>query len=237
MESKFYQVNRDDIYVGKVIKLSMQAEPYRRWEIKSDICKTGLIANAYKPLRSILFTPTYSGYANDLLYDSPLYPALNIADTSDCLKPYKNTVVAYCCHLSQLLEYLGFNEKLTFKDIEEIRKTIFAAHWAQDNCQMFGFTEKVPLETDYLSLKSFRKAQAQYEKERSWGMRCFVPSENPNTELSREYFHCLNAFGDSNFKEVLFDLILGLNSKTDAFRPSKSEISVKALSINPIKHK
>ena len=80
--------------------------------------------------------------SNDLLYQSPNYPILNVTDDETCLNLGDNSIVIKdACNLAALLEYFGYKKDLTFEDIMKIRKTFFTGRFAKDNCQLFGWKE------------------------------------------------------------------------------------------------
>lgn len=227
MESRNYRIVRDNVYVGRVIKLKRGVEPYREWKSKSEVHPSGLIANEFKIFRSMLFVPTEDGFAQDLLYKSPEYPVLNIASRAACLNPPKNIIVSDCCRLAKLLRFLGYDEEMTFEDLVELRNSIFTGHWASGNCRLFGLKE-IWEEESYANTPNGKNRK----------VRTFMPTNEPHI-LPKDYFWALNAldsFGDTTLKEILLDRFFGINSKIDAFNPSIIEEGyIKRLSFKPIK--
>lgn len=139
-----YKVCRDNVYLGAVVKTNS----VYRYEGESDGfgIKTGqLMTGSWRHYRSMLFEPNENGLAKDLLYNSPNYPVLNITDDETCLKISSDTIVIKdACNLGQLLEYFGYNQELTFKDLVTIRKKFFTGRFAIDNCELFGYKESQP---------------------------------------------------------------------------------------------
>ena len=79
MDNRNYVVDRDQIYVGEVVR----TDRIYRYEGDTDFFNTKpgqLDTGSWRSSRSILFVPTVEKFTNDLLYKSPNYPALNITD-------------------------------------------------------------------------------------------------------------------------------------------------------------
>lgn len=206
MNNKDYKINRDDIYVGEVVEAS-------------SICKykdeEKLSVRSYKPYRSMLFVVNKDKLSDDLLYDCPNYPILNITDDAICLKLKENSVVIKdAISLSSLLKYFGYSEYLTINDIIKIKKEFFTGCFAKDNCELFGYKETMAEDVEFydfngnlLTGKDLEKMRKRYKLEQTIGYRSF---SKPNKgTLNEEYFNVL----DDNTE----------------FKPNKNEGHVKKL--------
>lgn len=90
--------------------------------------------------RSMLFALDENRHANDLLYNSPHYPILNISPNDDCLS--SDIVVGhYTFEMYELLKYFGYPEEIGYEDALQIRNTFFSCDYALDNCEIFGVIE------------------------------------------------------------------------------------------------
>lgn len=132
MKNKSYVIRRDDVCVGKVIKIETGD--------KISLNK----GYPYEEIRSILFVPTNDGLAlaNDLLYQDSKYPVMNMTDKDYCLdfvSNHEGYIVDQAYHLSQLLEIFDYPSWLTYKDIIDIRKIFFSGTFSQDHCVLFGY--------------------------------------------------------------------------------------------------
>lgn len=173
MVTRNYKVSRDDICVGLVAR----TDNIYRYEGDTDFfcTKPGqLSVGSWFSYRSMLFVPNEDKLANDLLYKSPNYPILNITDDDICLKLGEGIIIKGTCNLAPLLEYFGYNKELVFEDIMRIRKTFFTGHFAQDNCELFGWKK---------SISGF--------------------SRIPENVLPREYFVVLDDRGNNTLLEAL----------------------------------
>lgn len=141
MENRNYKVNRDNIYVGEVVR----TDSIYRYNGDTDFFRTKpvmLDTGSWFSYRSMLFVPNEELLSNDLLYQSPNYPILNVTDDNICLSlGEKSIVIKDACNLAALLEYFGYNRELTFEDILKIRNTFFTGRFAKDNCELFGWKE------------------------------------------------------------------------------------------------
>ena len=134
-------VSRDTIYVGHVVK-PLQFFKALQDGIDGDgySIRTGqLRVNKSHIVRSMLFTITEDGLANDLLYKSPLYPILNKASIKDCQA--SDLVVEHPVRISGLLSRNNFGKFLTFKDLKLVRKNIFSAGYLIKNSERFGMLQ------------------------------------------------------------------------------------------------
>lgn len=195
MKNRKYVVCRENIYVGQVIK----TDDIYQYERDG---KSELLPGAYYSLRSILFVPDKNGLADDLIYNSPKYPILNITDDQKCLSLGENSIVIQnIINLNELLEYFGYEKKLTFDDIMKIRKKFFNGYFCGNHSELFGMRENVNEDTMSVSYSSFEP--------------CI---------LDRKYFFGLDSLGDD-----WVGFIIGDCSKGNAFKPNKIEGPVRKL--------
>ena len=122
VKNRKYVVCRDNIYVGEVIKTD-EIHPH---EEKG---KKILISSAYYSLTSILFVLNDKGYAEDLIYNSPNYPVLNLTDDQICLNLESDGIVIQVgnCYF-----------KLIFDLTDHERSTIPVKVLAQQFLSAFG---------------------------------------------------------------------------------------------------
>ena len=228
MINKKYKVHRKNVYVGLVVKAD---DIYRCSELKINNYFSGLSVSGYYPCRSMLFVPDENRLANDLLYNSPAYPILNVTDDKFCLAfDNKGIVIKDACNLDKLLTSFGYNEEITFSDIKKIRKIFFTGKFAADNSELFGWKEIMPKDWTYyendIKITNPRIIRQQRNKERMarlMGHRSF--NYNADSILPREYFDVLDELGDNS----LLDIINVFEDKINAFKPSKKEKYVKKL--------
>lgn len=230
MKTKIYKVNRDNVYVGEVVK----TDTIYRWNEEYEFFRTKpgqLNTGNYFPYRSMLFVPNEENLANDLLYRSPNYPILNITEDNICLNFEKgNIVVKESYNLSELLKYYGFDQYLTFEDIILIRKTFFTGNFAKDHCHLFGWKETMAESVTFYTNgnivtdpKELEKLRTKFRKKQQAGHRMFIgTSENI---LPREYWDILDARGDNSLMDAI-----EWNQKMNAFKPHKQEGPIKKLS-------
>ena len=132
MKDKNYRVNRDDIYVGLVVRTDI----IRRYF--DGTLNTG----SYDICRSMIFVLDEKNRANDLLYNSGRYPVLNYTDEDVCMRLDANSIlVKKVLNMSSILEHFGYGEELSYKDILEIKKRFLNGKFALDNCELFGYKE------------------------------------------------------------------------------------------------
>lgn len=226
MKKRDYEIYRDEIMAGEVVKpqeLHWGRECFGEEENK-------LYTNSWRPYRSMLFVPTEDKFANDLLYQSPNYPVLNLTDPNTCLKFGDGAVVKDAFYLGPLLQFFGYDEVLGYKDILRIRKTFFTGRFAKDNCELFGYKETKPEDLTYYrngkeitDPKELKKRIAEERKSQKNGHRMF--SGVYSSPLSSDYFDRLDDLGDATLYEVLNDY----KDKLNAFAPSLHEGPVKKL--------
>ena len=188
-----YSVSIDNIYVGKVFKIYGS---YNKSDVERDINKRSY----HSFQRHILFSVNEDGLANDLLYNSPEYPIMNI--TPDDLLVNKtgiDTIIAEPYKISDLLKYLDYNDELTYQDILNIRKNIINKKFLDSNYQLFGLKKK---DQGYKVVPNGR-----------FPLDC--------------YYAILEACDSSSINMVGNFVFFGL--KEDRFKPSKEEGPVKKL--------
>lgn len=229
MENRKYKANRNNIYVGEVVR----TDRIYRYEGDSDFFLTKpnqLYAGSYFSYRSMLFVPNEERLSNDLLYRSPNYPILNVTDDETCLAlGEKSIVINDACNLAALLEYFGYNKDLTFEDIMRIRKTFFTGRFAMDNCELFGWKEDKPEDWTYYKngveitdSKELERRIAEERKSQQAGHRSFTGVSE--SILPREYWDVLDRMGDNDLRYAI-----KWQEKMDAFAPHKQEGPVKKL--------
>ena len=231
MENRNYVVDRDQIYVGEVVR----TDRIYRYEGDTDFFNTKpgqLDTGSWRSSRSILFVPTVEKFTNDLLYKSPNYPALNITDDNICLGLGTGSIVVKdSFNLSLLLQFFGYQKDLRFEDIMKIRKTFFTGRFAKDNCQLFGYRETMAEDVTFYkngeeitNPRELERSRRRFRLEQKAGHRMFSGVfESP---LPSEYWNILDDRGDNSFKDVLE----GWNEKMNAFVPDKLEGPIKKLS-------
>ncbi len=229
MENGKYTVNRDNIYVGKVVRTD---RIYRHegnavfFHSKFGQLETG----NWLSYRSMLFVPNEKKFSNDLLYQSPSYPILNITDDETCLNlGEKSVVIKEACNLALLLEYFGYDKILNFEDILRIRKNFFNGKFAMDNCELFGYKETKPEDLTYYKNgieitdpRELKGVITQERKSQQAGHRSFTGVSEGI--LPREYWDVLNEMGDNDFMHAI-----EWHEKINAFAPHKQEGPIKKL--------
>ncbi len=229
MQDKNYTVKRKDIYVGELVRTS-----YINGAYENDDEHDCLTVSEWFPIRSMLFVPDEKNWSNDLLYQSPNYPILNMTDNDTCLNlGHKALIIKDACGLEPLLEYFGYPEKLTYKDIIKIRKTFFTGKFAREHCELFGYKEMQPEDATYytgnfeevtdlvkLKLLIMKEKMAQLQGHRQFGC---LGGKYP---LPRYYFDLLDQkMGDKTLLEFLRNPI----GKVNAFVPVRNEGPVRKL--------
>lgn len=230
MKNRKYIVCRDNVFVGEVIRTGCV---FQKDAIGISSEKTGMLGVGYwRSYRSILFTLNEANLADDLIYNSPNYPVLNISDNEKCMDfDGRITLINNACNLSELLRYFGYAEELTYDDMVKIRNTFFSAKFVYDNCELFGYKESNPENWTYYKNnvkitdpKEIKKCIRYYKQQQLFGYRSF--SSVDEKVLSRGYFDVLEDRKDST--------LIGFKSynhkKLDAFAPHKHEGKIKKLS-------
>lgn len=232
MQNRNYKVNRDDIYVGEVVRTN------RIYRYDGDtnlfLTKPGqLTTSSWFSYRSMLFVPNEEKRTDDLLYQSPVqpYPILNVTDDNTCLNLGEESIVikdAY--NLAALLEYFGYGKSLTYEDIVNIRKTFFTGRFAKDNCELFGFKETMAEDvtfyindTEVTDPKQLEELREEFRARQKAGHRSF--SGIGENVLPREYWDVLDNRGDNTLSEAI-----EWHEKMNAFAPHKEEGPIRKLS-------
>lgn len=189
-------IDRDQIYVGEVISTNNMYAEVPNGENK----KTIKVSSWYS-YRSMLFVLNEKKFANDLLYQSPHYPVLNISD-DDIFLDHRGDIIVIkdACSLSALLKYFNYDQTLDFDDIVKIRNVFFTGKFAKDNCQLFGYKEIRP---DKLSNRR-------------------LYSLVNNGVLASEYFNVLDERGDRKYTNNSLQI-------RNAFKPHEDEGPIKKL--------
>lgn len=229
MENRKYKVCRDNIYVGRVIRTGCV---YQQGTTSVSNESAGkLDVERWRSYRSILFTLNEDNLAEDLLYNSPNYPVLNISDDKKCMNfDERITLIKDAFNLSAMLKYYNYNEELTYEDIVEIRKRFFSSKFVYRNCEIFGYEESDPKNWTFYKYgieitdpKKIKKCIAYYKRKQLFGCKSF--SYIDEHILPREYWGVLNDRKDSTLIEVLsYD-----HERLDAFAPHKHEGKIKKL--------
>ena len=216
MKNKRYKIDRNKIWIGQVI---MPNGIY--------VKDGSLNVESYSSLRSMLFTLNEENLANDLLYNSPNYPILNISNDSCCF----NSVIAVkdAYNLALLLEYFGYDNKLTYGDILRIKRKFFTGTFAKDNCELFGFKEILPedwvfymYEDDVIDSRIIKGLAREYKQDDDETSREFVGIKD--IILPREYFDVLDEWGNKSKHDAKL-----LNEPRNAFKPHREEVLVRKL--------
>jgi hypothetical protein len=227
MESRKYTVCRDDIYVGSVVRTD-RVYRYDGVEPFFNTQPGELDTGAYREYRTMLFVPDQNNFANDLLYNSPNYTALNVTDDAISLAINKETIILKDNYnLSELLKYFGYPEELGYEQVMEIRKRFFTGHFAMDNCELFGWKESMPQDFTYYkngeqitNPAKLRLIQLKQEISRRMGHRMFSGVEH--AELDRRLWDILDKMGDNS----IMDVLNGFDERMNAFKPHKEEVNV-----------
>ena len=230
MENRTYKVNREDIYVGEVVRTTT---PIYRYHGETTFLRTKpgqLDVGGWFSYRSMLFVPNEEKLSSDLLYQSPNYSILNVTDDATCLALNEESIVIKeACNLASLLEYFGYPETLTFDDVKNIRKTFFTGRFAQDHCELFGYIEEHPKDCAYyqngdlvINPSELKRIIEKERRSQKAGHRSF--SGIYDSVLSSEYFDVLDRMGDCTFLYAMKWL-----QKMNAFIPHKQEGPVKKL--------
>jgi len=220
MKNKKYVVSRDDIYVGEVVRTDSicRNEGDRNFfRIKPGQLYTGV----WRSYRSMLFVPDEQKLSNDLLYNTPNYPILNVTDDETCLNLGKKSIVlsdAY--NLAVLLEYFGYKKDLSYEDIIKIHDTFFTGRFGMDNSKLFGMEEFIPSGFKP-NITNEDERYELYKQSVSLGSKRQFGSIS-TSELPRELMDVLDIRGNNSS-------VYGWGNKIDAFTPHKEEGRVRKL--------
>ena len=228
MKDKKYVVSRDKIYVGQVIRTS---SIYRFVSDKDNAQKANIHIGTWKYYRSMLFVPDKNDLADDLLYNSPKYPIVNITDDDILLKLDANSIIIKdACNLEKLLKYFNYDEKLTYEEIKRIHKMFFNNKFISNYCELFGKREIKPEDykyykngieiTDPKELKRILIKEKQRIKKEHKSY-----TDLSESVLPRGYWSVLN----NNSNNSLMDVIKGYEKRVDVFSPYNHEYKIKKL--------
>lgn len=168
--------------------------------------------------RTMLFVLDENKHANDLLYNSPSYPIINISSHDDIYHS-KIVLLHYTYWIGKLLEHFGYPDKLQYADIVRIRKHLFSCDYALENCEIFGRQETA-------------RDDSGYEIFDSHGRHRTFNIELDDSPLHSSYFSCLCHNKDYFVEDDTREQIGFLQFKgeiVDAFKPGKLEGPVKVL--------
>ena len=81
--------------------------------------------------------------SSDLLYESGNYPILNVTDSKIIKNNIRSSkdgafIIDNAINIDKLLEYYGYDEKLTYHEILNIRNNIFSYFFLVQNSMDFG---------------------------------------------------------------------------------------------------
>ncbi len=222
MVSPNYQVKRENIFVGKVGKITSPEQI---------ILESGkLKIYQFIPYRSILFSLNENKQADDLLYQSPNYPALNLSSNEDCLN--SKILIQEGYNLEALLTFFHFPDILTLSEITALRKHFFEGTWGFRNCHLFGYQEILPEDWTYVENGAYVKDEEDLKrlqrKERALqkrGHRVFQKLDN--SLLPPEMMFLFHELGDHS----ILDVLQGFEKCRNAFKPHEEEGKIKKLSL------
>lgn len=236
--SQIYKIKRDEICVGKVITdFEILKNGHSLLGKKIDFAR-------FTPCRSMLFIPTEFGYAQDLLYDSLLYPIYGKCDDDVYLSA--NFILKEAENIGEMLKYFGANDELLPVEIERIRNTYFNGVFPIEHAYNFGLTEVDLEKQPFYDSKGrtvnnpeiIKRHQKLIRQQQFWGLRReFVPdpdyeelylegiAEVKELLLDPKYFEILRTYGDKSLIEVL----CGYEERMNAFKPHKAEGPIRRL--------
>lgn len=201
MKSRRYEVERMNIYAGEVMKVG---QIYSNPIVISSarLNEKEVHASGTKKCRSILFTIDENNFSNDLLYNSPAYPILNMTECEryldiisyggkDIFYHADNSgsgifVINNILELGSLLRYLGFDEQIDYKQMLEIRKLIFSGTFSSECSAVI------------------------------------------KTHFRREFLHLLDLLSRPSLEDCLNNQLI---NRYNVFTPSKAETHVRKLSL------
>lgn len=177
----FEKINRDEIYIGDVVKIGDILSRSSKWNggflFGQDEIEIAphFYTNELKFYRKILYTPLLNCCdkicAYDLLYDSPSYTVLDTEwyenqwlqnEKLNPWPPSNQIVISNICNFGNYLKAMGYDESLNPKNILEIRKKIFGTkHLHYDR----SFTYKLTYEESLKYWKILVNARDRYIRE------------------------------------------------------------------------
>lgn len=208
MENRNYKVNRENVYVGEVIRTG-KIYRYEKENYFFHTKSSKLDTSSWFSYRSMLFVPNEERLFIDLLYRSPNYPILNVTDDEACLGFNEGSIVIKdVCNLETLLEYFDYDKELTFEDIVHIRKQFFSGRFAKDNSELLGYKEIKPEDFTYFHNgvestypRELKRRISQKRKSQQTGHRMFVGISE--SVLPREYWDVLDKMGDNDLIDAI----------------------------------
>lgn len=235
--SQIYKIRRDEICVGKVITdFEILKNGRNLLGEKKDFAR-------YTLCRSMLFTEIdsdFGKYAQDLLYDSPLYPIFGKAE--DIAYTANMFLVKDAENIGKLLEYYGIKPEVDYEDVKRIRREYFNGSFPIEHSYDFGL-----IESDLKSLvfydgkgnlvsdpKIIKECQRRIKIQEMLGLRSDFITDPEIIELCREFggsvldpkfFEILKSNGDKGLFEVLY----GYEERMNAFKPHKAEGPIRTL--------
>lgn len=206
MKSSNYIVEAKNVYVGEVVKTSNIFKNQKT----SDVML--LEETSY---RSMIFTINEDKMSEDLLYDSPNYPIINVTNEDKYVEYEDIIVVKTAYELTPLLKYDNYKNYLTADDILNIRKTYFDGEYYYKYRNLFGYELENNNDSDEMSI--------EYELMRKRNLNNFIKLNEG--VLPSKYFYILKKFGNNTLLEV----IDGYARDIDSFKPSKEEGNIRKL--------
>lgn len=200
MKTVDYKISRENVYVGRIVK-PLSFYLHNR---KCNGYEVGDIeVGAWRTYRNSFFTINDELMADDLLYDSPNYPILNISNPDSYLNADPIIIKAY--NIERLLEFFGFDSFLNHEDIVNICRSYFNGYFPKDNALLFGYRE--------LFIDDGKRDNP----------RTFINVEEGM--LPNELWDVLNQMCDNSID----DYYNGFSTKLNAFSPHALEKNVKSL--------
>ena len=134
MKDKNYVVDRKDVYAGRLIHAKSVYETYDH---------SCIYPMNYNVCRSVLFGINPDQTSSDLLYESGNYPILNVTDNKIIKNNVRSSkdgafIIDNAINIDKLLEYYGYDEKLTYHEILNVRNSIFSYFFLVQNSMDFG---------------------------------------------------------------------------------------------------
>lgn len=217
-----YRVKKENIFIGRVVK------PTSKNQIVLESGKLSIYR--FVPYRSILFTLDAENLANDLLYNSPKYPALNISSNDSCFN--SEIVIQEGYNLEPLLTFFQFPNYITLQEVITLRKHFFDGTWGFRNCHLFGYREILPEDYEYVKdgkyVDDSETLKQLYQKEK-WlqktGHRVFEKLND--SILPADMMFLFHELGDHS----VLDVLQGFEKCRNAFKPHIEEGKIKKLSL------
>ncbi len=156
MKNRYYSIPIDAVYAGTVVKV--MSGLFRYEHLVAGITERKVDIINYIPYRKIIFVPNEKGLANDLLFDSPNYPVLNVTNDELCLNLDRSSIaVKDAINLGVLLEFAGFNQEVTYRDILTVKKVLFSGRPFDDKTliKLCATQSDIKYERGYELIKDF----------------------------------------------------------------------------------